>query len=158
MWTRNLCSNGLQWWYLTYRNCIVFNEKYQPNVKTVILFLFILNRTLFLIVEKLLQKIKQNQLAHHVAYRFICYIKFLCTYYLWNQIYHIMRFWTLDEETFSHDGIILNITLTITEYEKLINDPFQTQNISDTRKQHEELLRLTIFFQFWCTDKQQYIL
>ena len=118
MWTRNLCSDGLQWWYLTYRNFIVFNEKYQPNVKTVILFLFILNRTLFLIVEKLLQKIKQNQLAHHVAYRFICYIKFLCTYYLWNQIYHIMRFWTLDEETFSYDGIILNITLTINEYEK----------------------------------------
>ena len=116
MWTRNLCSNGLQWWYTTYCNFIVFNEKYQPNVKTVILLLFILNRTLFLIVEKLLQKIKQNQLAHHVAYRFICYIKFLCTYYLWNQIYHIMRFWTLDEETFSYDGIKLNITLTINEY------------------------------------------
>ena len=94
-----------------------------------ILFLFILNRILFLIVEKLLQKIKQNQLAHHVAYRFICYIKFLCTYYLWNQIYHIMRFWTLDEETFSYDGIILNITLTINEYEKLINAHLNLRNI-----------------------------
>ena len=94
-------------------------------MKTVILFLFILNRTLFLIVEKLLQKIKQIQIAHHVAYRFICYIKFLCTYYLWNQIYHIMRFWTLDEETFSYDGIILNITLTINEYEIITKCSFE---------------------------------